>query len=87
MKTQFITVTDHTGRNSSLMIAKDHLKVVGVLPHCHKIVPASRRDALAMIEWMESWLDAHTEHSAQSHERREQAEHSEIDTARAENRY
>ena len=52
----FVTVTDETGRNSSLEISGDKIHVVGVLPHCSKIVPATVKDALTLKNWLEKWI-------------------------------
>ena len=52
----FITVTDQTGRNSSLAIdargANDKLVVIGVLPHCSEIRPSTTEDAQKLLDWL-----------------------------------
>lgn len=53
---KFVTVTDQTGRNSSLEISGNRIKVVGVLYHCSEIVPASAKDALELKNWLEKWI-------------------------------
>lgn len=53
---KFISVTDHTGRQSSLQVNPDTLTVVGVLPHAAKIHPTSKRDAIDLVQWLQRWI-------------------------------
>lgn len=58
----FVSVTDETGRASSLEISRDKIKVVGVLPHCSHIVPSSVEDAVALKNWLEDWIKKNSWH-------------------------
>lgn len=52
----FVAVRDQSGRVSSIEVSKpDALEIVGVLPHCSKIVPASVEDADKLVAWLSEW--------------------------------
>lgn len=51
----FMSVTDDTGRKSSLLLRDENIRVVGVLPHCCEIVPTSQEDADKLIYWLQNW--------------------------------
>lgn len=53
----FVSVTDQTGRKSSLEISGNKIEVVGVLPHCSKIEPSSTEDAEALVVWLSQWIE------------------------------
>lgn len=62
-KLTFVTVTDETGRNSSLGLydrrAPDEITIVGGLSHGVRITPATEEDADRLIQWLIEWKSKH----------------------------
>lgn len=48
----FIQIVDNTERPSSLLVGKDGLQVIGVLPHCSIIRPKTKEDAIKLIDFL-----------------------------------
>lgn len=72
MKYEYVTVTDNTGRNSTLTISERHpdmLKVLGGLPHCLKFRPATKRDCQRLIKWLQGQLPSYTPTHSQNQDK------------------
>lgn len=51
----YISIIDETGRRSTLSVVGGQLEVLGVLPHCTKIQPASVEDANKLRDFLREW--------------------------------